>query len=811
MKRSYLSSYLAIYLVSTATLAYEIGLTRIFSLAQGYHFAFMVISIALMGIGAGGTLLVYIKPKTEGDLRRSLSIFSALFSISVVLSYITSNQLLFDPIKAGWSRIEFSKIFVQYLILSIPFVFSGMTIAAAMRAMSERVHRIYFSDMAGAATGCLLILIILTRSGGEGVVVVSATLTLLASLLFSVPAPKKSVGQCILLLAALAAVVFALAGPEGLVRVRVSPYRDLPAALNFPGAKLLKTLNSPSGRLDIVEGPAVRAAPGISLNYRRPLPPQRGFTINGGGLQTVTSPEGELSFLAHLPSSLAYRLKREPEVFVIDPGGGMEILQALENGAKSISGSETSSVVSEAMLGPLYAFSGKLYDEAEISPGYARVVLGTLDKEFDIITLPLTSTFGASSSGIRGLQEDYGLTVEAFKVYLGHLKPGGFVSVSSYLLPPPRGELKLLATVVEAIDQIGQIGQTGQTDIVSPEESIMAIRSWGVMTLVVKNGPIDRGDIETLKDFTDNEGFDIIWYPGMEENEANKRNRFPEATYFHFFREILDPETRDAFIDDYLFDIRATIDERPFFSQSFKMTRMRDTYESVGRKWGILIEGGYLLPWIFVQAALASALLIVIPLIWIKRQKRPAGTLLYVSAYFSAIGAGFMFLEIALIQKLMPVLGDPVYAVSVVLFTILLSTGAGSYLSGRLKIFKGRPAWGVLMVVPVIIFYLLILDPISGAIAGLSIVPKYVLIAVIFSPLGAAMGIPFPTGISILGEKMPEIIPWAWCVNGTLSVVSSVLVMIVAVYLGFKAAIIISACLYLASWLALRRLKALAG
>lgn len=811
MKRSYLSSYLAIYLVSTATLTYEIGLTRLFSLAQGYHFAFMVISIALMGIGAGGTMLVYIKPKAGEDLRRSLSIFSALFSISVVLSYITSNQLLFDPIKAGWSRLEFSKILVQYLILSIPFVFSGMTIAAAMRSMSERVHRIYFSDMAGAATGCLIILIVLTRSGGEGVVPVSAVLTLLASLLFSVPSPSRSAGRFILLIVAASAVVFALTGPDSLIRVRVSPYRDLPAALNFPGAKKLQTLNSPSGRLDIVEGPAVRAAPGISLNFRRPLPPQRGFTINGGGLQTVTSPAGDLSFLAHLPSSLVYNLKKEPEVFVIEPGGGMEILSAMESGATSIWGAETSSIVREAMLGPLYAFSGKLYDEAEISPGYARVVLSRLERKFDIITLPLTGTFGAASSGIRGLQENYGLTVEAFKVYLGHLKPGGFVTVSSYLLPPPRGELKLVSTVIEAIDQIGQIGQRGQTKIVSPEESIAAIRSWGVMTLVVKNGPIDRVDIETLKDFTDNEGFDIIWYPGMEENEANKRNRFPEATYFHFFREILDPETRDAFIDDYLFDIRATTDERPFFSQSFKMTRMRDTYESVGRKWGILIEGGYLLPWILLQATVASAILIIVPLIWIKRQKRPTRTLLYVSAYFSAIGAGFMFLEIALIQKLLPVLGDPVYAVSIVLFTILLSTGAGSYLSGRLKVFKGRPAWGVLMVVPVIIFYLLILDPISGAIAGLSLAWKYVLTLVIFFPLGAAVGIPFPTGISILGEKMADIIPWAWCVNGTLSVVSSVLVMIVAVYLGFKAAIIISACLYLASWLALRRLKALSG
>ncbi len=332
------------------------------------------------------------------------------------------------------------------------------------------------------------------------------------------------------------------------------------------------------------------------------------------------------------------------------------------------------------------------------------------------------------------------------------------------------------------------------------------------MTLVIKNGSIDGRDIETLKGFTDEEGFDIIWYPGMEEEEANKRNRFPEPIYYRYFSRILDPFSREQFIDGYLFDIRATTDERPFFSQSFKMTRMRDTFESVGRKWGILIEGGYLLPWIVLQAALASAVLIIVPLFSIRKLKRPAGILFNVSLYFSAIGAGFMFLEIALIQKLLPVLGDPVYAVSIVLFTILLSTGAGSYLSGRMRIFKGRPAWGVLMAVPIIIFYLLMLETISGILAGLPLAEKYILTLVIFFPLGAAMGVPFPTGISILGERgMAEVIPWAWCVNGTLSVVSSALVMVVAVYMGFSSAIIISACFYLVAWLSLISLKEHAG
>ncbi len=789
--------YSAIFLVSTATLTYEIGLTRLFSLAQGYHFAFMVISISLMGIGAGGTLLCFLHIKDDGNITGKLSIFSALFSITAVVSYLTANQILFDPVKAGWSKFEFIKILLQYLILSIPFLFSGMTIALVMRAMSTKVHKLYLADMLGAGTGCLLILIVLSRSGGEGVVVVAAALTLTASLLFRVP---KRIAGVLITVAALAAVIFSIVAPGGLMEVRVSPYRDLPAALNFPGGRVLETINSPSGRLDIIEGPGVRAAPGISLKYRRALPPQRGFTINGGGLETVTSRKGDTAFLTHLPSALAYRLKKGGDVFIIEPGGGMEILSAMENGSGAIWGSETRSVLRDAMIGPLSEFSGSIYDDARINAGYGRRVLKDTKKKFDIITLPLTGTLGASSSGIRGLSEDYSLTVEAFTEYLSHLKPGGIISLSIYLLPPPRMELKLLTTAVEALYAGGREG---------PEASIIAIRSWGVMTLIIKNGVVGEAEIDILKNFTREEGFDIIWYPGMDSGEANIRNRFPEAVYHRYFKEMLSEDTREAFLDDYLFEIRAPTDERPFFSQSFKMTRMRDTYEAVGRKWGILIEGGYMLPWILLQALTASAVLILLPIILRKREKGPAKTLFYVSAYFAAIGAGFIFLEIALIQKLIPVLGEPVYAFSVVLFTILTGTGTGSYISGRLKVFKEHQTYGVLLIVPVIAIYLLLLAPLSGALAGVALALKYALTVAVFFPLGVVMGIPFPTGISILGEKTAALIPWAWAVNGTVSVAGSVLVMMAAVYLGFTTAIIISAILYFMAWLSLRWLKAL--
>ena len=294
-------------------------------------------------------------------------------------------------------------------------------LSVAYKSMSNMVHRLYLADMAGAGVGCLFVLYIFSKSGGEGVITVSAALSLIASLLFLSSSTLKGKGLFIPIIAKVLLLI-AVFGSNQFIEIRVSPYRELSSVLNFPGARVVDTFLSPSGRMDIVDSPAVRAAPGISLTYQKPLPLQLGFTLNGGGLSTITTPEGDLSFLRHLPSSLPYRLRRGGDVFVVDPGGGMEALSAIENGTKDVSGSETRGIVLSAMKGELSPVSGNLYNHINIGHGYGRDLLKESGRTFDIIQLPLTDTLGSSSSGIMGLQEEYNLTVEAFSEYLRHLK-----------------------------------------------------------------------------------------------------------------------------------------------------------------------------------------------------------------------------------------------------------------------------------------------------------------------------------------------------------------------------------------------------
>lgn len=788
--------YPGIFLVSTASLTFEIGLTRLFFIAQGYHFAFMVVSIALLGIGAGGSFLMMRKERDRRPFApESLSTLAALFSLAIVLSFIAANRILFDPVQAAWAPLEFLKILAQYLILAIPFVFSGMIISLSIMSLSAKVHRIYLADLAGAASGCILILYILTRSEGEAAVTVSALLALIASLFFKIPSTRRE--RIPFLLAALLLAV-AVSDSGEMLKVRMSPYRELAQVLNFPAARVTDTFYSPSGRIDVVESPAVRAAPGIGLGYPAPLPPQKGFTINGGGLSTVTGKDGDLSFLRSLPSSLAYRLKEGGEVFVIDPGGGMEILTAFQNGASRAAGSEGRGSVIDVMRGRLADFSGDLYRRADIRHGLGRYTLRESGKKYDIISLPRTDTLGSSSTGIMGLHEDYNVTVEAFADYLDHLREEGILTTSVYLLPPPRHEIKIFATAAEALRSRG-IGK--------PDEHMAAIRSWGVLTILVKNEVFSDGEIKRIKGFCREERFDLVWYPGMREEEANIYNRFPAPVYHRLFRRVLEEGGNGMFFRDYLFDVAPATDDGPFFGHIFKLSRVKETYQSMGEKWAVLMEGGYLLPWVLIQSAAAAMVLIVAPLLFSRFRGGPRKSLPAVAIYFAAIGVGFMFVEISLIQRMLPVLGEPVYAISSVIFAVLLSTGIGSWLAGRLRI-TDRLSLHVILVLPLLIMVWHLLIPWwTVQVTGLGTAARFLATFVFLFPLGAAMGVPFPTGMKLLGDRMPDYIPWAWCINGSFSVISSTAAVMLALAGGFRTVQATAALLYVVAWGALLRLK----
>jgi len=460
----------------------------------------------------------------------------------------------------------------------------------------------------------------------------------------------------------------------------ISPYKDLSVALSYPGAKHLGTRWNAISRIDIVDSPAVRFAPGLSLGYLKGLPRQIGICVDGDRLNAITKygQDDPPVFTEYLPASLPYHLSRIKKVLIVEPIGGLDILTAIHHGAKDVVAVERNPLLIDIIKERFDQFTGGLYSGRqkgiEIAIEEARSFLHRRRDLFDLIVLPITETLGAASTGLLGFGEDYTFTREAMKTYFSRLTPTGFLSISRYLLPPPREEIRLVTTLLETMEKEG---------IPYPDRHLIVYRSMNTFHLLFKGSPLTEVEIDRFNAFCEKMFFDLIYYPGIRESEVNRFNRFKRPIYHSIIMQVLDPKKRGAFLRGYLFDVAPVSDDRPFFHYFFKFSTLREVYQSMGQKWQPFIEGGYLIPVILIQAIVASFLLILLPTIIARRGtivKRPSkrGQTLQALSYFIMIGLGFMFVEISLIHKCILFLGQPLYALSMVLFALLFFSALAS-------------------------------------------------------------------------------------------------------------------------------------
>lgn len=770
---------------SLASLAYELALMRVFSVSLWYHFAFMVISISLLGIAASGTALSVFAPLR--DLRR-VPIFALMQAAAIPASYLLANAVPFDPARLSWDRTQPLLVGLYYVLLCVPFFCFGLIAANAYSALSRRAAAVYASDLTGAGAGALAMVCLLSLHGPEtSIFIISA---LLAAILL--PQTGRTTRALSLLI-----VVFDIAvlqvHPE-FAAPRISPYKPFSLAMQFPGAKLLKTAYSPSSRVDLFESPAVRFAPGLSFTYLDPLPSQTGIAVDAGDIYAVTSEadQDRLAFVQALPSSLAYRLLREPEVLVIEPRAGLALLTARRSGARMVYAVDSNPLVVRTVRDYGPAQGSRIYGE-HTGTGLARVWLSASTMQFDVIDL---SFMGSMPSAAFGFAEDYRFTVEAFETYLAHLKPDGMLSLSLYIIPPPRTELRLLATLA------GSAQAQGIADI---SRNIAAVRSWDTLTMIMKKSPLTQGDIERIKSFAKEMRFDLVYYPGIRPGESNVYIRQPGNEYAGAFMDLLNKDTRDRFLSGYLFDVRPVTDEKPFFHYYMKLSNIRDIYKMMGEKWQFFIEEGYLLPVLLIQVIVAGAVLVLIPLTAFSGEGQEAAsrTIMKPLSYFALLGMAYLFIEIAFIQKMILCLENPSSAASTAIASILICSGMGSLLSRR---FKSLNSPRVLIVLAAAAALYGILLP--GAVALVGLFPfwmRVILSFILVMPAGILMGIPFPLGISGLGGARPRLISWAWAVNGCFSVLAPVLATMLALSAGFQSVLLAGAASYLAAFWMIRR------
>lgn len=776
-----------VILCSFSALSYEVLLTRIFSIALGYHFAFMIVSIAMLGLGASGTALSLF-PRLKDPSRLTLYVLFAGTSISV--SYLLSNPIPFDPITLSWSWTPLLYVGAYYILLSSPFFFTGLVIGTAFSSFSEETNLLYGADLLGAGMGSVGVLALLFGMAPDRAVMVISSLALCATFL----AGNKKKGAIALIV--LVPNVLILAFQPGFARIKISPYKELEMALRYPGVRKLKTIDTPFARIDLFRSPAVRFAPGLSFQYLESLPEQIGFTVDGGELNAVTSADdpSKLAFLEFLPAALPYAIGQRERVVVLDPKGGLHVLMALRHGAKEVFKVESRPFLLKALHDELGAFSGGIYAErawSKLGRSWFRGGKGT----FDLIDI---SFMGTIPSGSFGMAEDYRYTVEAFREYLDHLKPEGMVSLHLFLLPPPRVELRLLNTLFEALKEMG---------VEDPSLHLAAIRSWGSLCMVAKRSPLDATEIRRIKGFSRDRRFDVVYYPGIREEETNLYVRTASPDHFLAFQQLLTPEKRQDFIKGSLFDIGPVRDSTPFPHLYLRLKNIFKIYRAMGEKWQYFIGEGYLLPIVFIQVSLLSLVLVFIPFGLAKRAKPlqsatkrrcrtfPARTL----GYFALIGLGFMFVEVALIQRFILPYENPPLAVALVLASLLFGSGLGSLLGHRWE--TGRGPYFVAVLSFVVVAYDLVLPSFLRTISSVTMPLRVALGFLTLLPLGLFMGNPFPLRLRNLGQEDPSLIPWAWAVNGCFSVLAPLIAMMMAMGAGFTSVLWAGAGCYLLAFL----------
>ena len=774
-----------VLIASLVSLAFELTLIRIFSISLWYHFAFMVISIAMLGIGASGTVLS-VFPGLK-DLRR-VPLYGLLLAISIPLSYLLANTVPFDPARLPWDRLQLLAISLYYVILCVPFFCFGLVVSAAYTAMSRDVNAIYASDLVGAGIGALAMVWLLSLGGPETSVFIISSL--LATGLLS-QRDRKMRFLSLLLIAANLAVLFI--NPQ-CIQPRISAYKPFALALQFPGAKRLYTAYSPYARIDLFKSPAVRFAPGLSFTYLEPLPEQTGIAIDAGDLYAITdeTDRDRRAFLGSLPSSLAYQLSPNQDVLIIEPRAGLSLLLARQFRSRNISAIDSNPLFLRVMREYGRTHGSPVY-EHQVWTGLARTWLAGSHREFDLIDLSL---MGPLPSAAFGFAEDYRFTTEAFERYVAGLKPGGFLSVNLYLIPPPRTELRLLATLVRSAEA------SGITDI---SGHVAAIRSWDTLTLVMKKSALTIEDIGRIKAFAREKRFDLVYYPGIKPEESNVYIKQPGNEYADAFRKLMDKKTGSRFMADYLFDIRPVSDERPFFHYYLTLKNTKAIYRLMGKKWQYFIEEGYLLPVLFVQVLVVSIALILLPLLGM-RNKEDAIVLhdpLRALSYFALLGIGYLFIEIAFIQKMILTLENPSSAASTVIASVLISSGIGSLLSRRIRALNNPR---ILLVLAGLVFaYSLLMPGITSIISVYPLVAKIAFSSVLVIPAGILMGIPFPLGISLLHTAAPRLIPWAWAVNGCFSVLAPILAIMLALSAGFQSVLFCGSSMYLLAFWVIHR------
>ena len=748
--------------VSAAILLTELALTRIFSVTMYYHFAFLAISIALFGLSASAVLVYVLRRRLASIPTASLLTRAALLHAAgtvVALALLVRIQ-----VGLNYSAANLVLMVVIYVLAALPFLTGGAVIAVAFTRLAARINVVYAADLLGAAAGCLALLPLLNQLGAPGVVLAAAGLALGAAVCFAPPDRRRRTAV---------AVVALFSVPAAAQATGAAPF-EVADTKGHEGDRVLFSKWNSFSRVAVYD--RGHGDWSLSPTYAGPRGEALFMDIDSAAstpiLRGGRMPK-DAGYLRYELTALGYHLVERPGGFsalVIGPGGGRDLVSALVFGARHVDGVEINPIIArDVMLDRFFDYSGGIYAHPRVTihvdDGRSFVRRNT--SRYDIIQASLVDTWAATAAGAYTLTENSLYTTQAFGEYLDHLTDDGILTITRWVFDGLR-----LVSLAQAACEARNLNAA---------EHLAVVQLGRVATFLLKKQPFTPTETGRLQMLADRLGFTVLYAPGARF-DANS----------DYARLIMAPD-RTAFMERYPLDISPTTDDRPFF---FHTTRLRDQFGVAFGRSMFFGNGLSALLTLMGLSAVLVALFVFGPLL-VGGERLAAGWGMWLF-YFGALGAGFMLLEVALLQQFVLLLGHPVYSLTVTLFSLLLGTGVGSLVSRHVtadavRTIARRALTGIVVLAVASAVGL-------AAVIDLAIVwpiPVRILTAVaLLLPVGVVLGIPLPAGMRLLSAARPALIPWGWGMNGALSVVGATGAVFLAMNWGFSATLSMAGLVY---------------
>ncbi|HVP59509.1 MAG TPA: hypothetical protein VMT11_03030 [Myxococcaceae bacterium] len=768
----------AVTLLSAATTAYEILLVRLFGVEQFHHFASMAIGVALLGLGASGTLGALWPPVDSRAADRRLRAGATATALALIVAPWMSHRLNVEPTQLPFEGGQWVRLAGLVALLSVPFFAGGLATLTSLLLAPGRTGRLYGASFAGGALGVALALLVLFVLPPARSLVLPPLLAGLGAMALGWRSPSGAVAAVAGLLAA-----WLFLGPSW--DLQLTPYKSLPQLSALPGARRVAERFSPLGWVLAVDAPSFHMAPGLSLAFRGSFPRQTALLVDGdlvGAATDLTDPGAE-ELARALPTSVPHALAARLRVLLVGVGDGLALEAALASDAEQVVTLEPNPDLLR-LARELGRFEFWQQQRLDDRVGQARAVLAREGGPFDLISLAPGAGHGASVGGVRALEEDFLHTVDAYALFLSHLGPEGILSVTTWLSTPPRESVRTVLSVAAALRRLGH----------PPSLRLVVLRSWGTVTVLARPAAFSAGEMKRVRALGRERQLDLEWPvdasspepPFNVLDDVSIRQAAAAATR--------SPEEAVRFAAEYPFEVAPVDDARPYPHHFVRLKSLPALVRGAGGAWLPFAEWGPIAVLAtLVQTVLLAVLLLLVPVaVWGRRAGGHA-PLWAVLGYFGALGFGYLAAEIAAIQQLGLLLGHPVYAVAAVLVIFLALSGLGSAWSDRLRPSRAGQACVALavllgMLAVALLGVVHLLQPAAGLLRVLAVL-------ICLGPPAFLMGTPFALGLRQLAPEGGAL-AWAWASNGFASVVAAPLSALLALELGSRVLLCAAAAGY---------------